>query len=405
MGGPNSYWQDADDGTVSGISGKVDTDVFNGDLAALQSFAGAEADWGAQYVSQSWALATTTIQLTVNQALPASITLKNIGTKSWDTKTRLGTTEPHDRVSPFAGADWVATDRPAAVTGTVAPGKEFKFDFTFYAPNKPGAYTEYYGVVEEGVSWFSAAGQGGPADNDIEAKFQVNEAKYHGEFVKQSYPTLAQAPIMMTTGETLDGYVELKNVGTATWKAGVTKLAPTPRDKASKLAGSKWLSPTRVSSPTADVAPGDSFQFPLELLAGAPGDYTQTFSLVEEAVTWFADAPQGGGPPDNGIAVHVVVTAATTTSSSSGGGGSSAGGAVGAGGETGAGGEIGTGGESAAGGSHPHAGDAGTAGTDDTHGSCSCRAAGQPGRGPGSTGAALLAAAGALVIARKRRRG
>lgn len=34
------FWQDGDNGTVSGISGGVDTDVWNGTLAQLQSFAG-----------------------------------------------------------------------------------------------------------------------------------------------------------------------------------------------------------------------------------------------------------------------------------------------------------------------------------------------------------------------------
>ena len=34
------FWQNADNGTVSGISGGVDTDEFNGSLAQLQTFAG-----------------------------------------------------------------------------------------------------------------------------------------------------------------------------------------------------------------------------------------------------------------------------------------------------------------------------------------------------------------------------
>jgi lysozyme len=38
-----SFWQDSDSGNVNGISGGVDTDVFNGTLAQLQSFAGGTA--------------------------------------------------------------------------------------------------------------------------------------------------------------------------------------------------------------------------------------------------------------------------------------------------------------------------------------------------------------------------
>jgi lysozyme len=386
------FWQYSDTGSVAGIPATVDLDEFNGDLAALQQFAGAGADWGAQYVSQSWPLATMTITMTVNQQMPASITLKNIGQKSWDTNTKLGTTQPRDRKSPFVASDWLAPNRLSHVTGTVPNGQDFKFTFTFQAPNTPGLYDEFYGVVEEGVAWFSDPGQLGPPDNDIEAKIQVNEAQYHGAFVSQTYPSIQQPAIMMMPGQTMDGTITLKNVGTATWKAGVTKLAPTPRDTASPLAGPAWLSPTRVSSPTADVPPGSSFDFPLQLVAGAAGDYTQTFSLVEESVTWFADAPLGGGPPDNLLAVHVIVGGAST---SSGGGATGVGGANGAGG-SGAGGSGGTGA------GKTHSTGAGASPPLDKNGGCSCRTASDA-RDGGGQAWWMAASAAALILARRRR--
>ena len=166
-------WQYADNGTVGGISGNVDSDEFNGDLTALQTFAGGGADWGAQYVSQSWPLATMTMTMTVNQALPASLTLKNIGAKAWDTSTKIGTTQPRDRTSPFYASDWLAPNRLAGVTGTVAPGADYDFKFTFQAPNTPGMYDEFYGVVQEGVAWFSDPGQGGPVDSHREVQIKV----------------------------------------------------------------------------------------------------------------------------------------------------------------------------------------------------------------------------------------
>jgi uncharacterized protein (TIGR03382 family) len=55
----------------------------------------------------------------------------------------------------------------------VAPGSTFEFDFSFHAPLTPGTYDEFFGVVQEGVEWFSAPGEGGPADDQLEAKFQV----------------------------------------------------------------------------------------------------------------------------------------------------------------------------------------------------------------------------------------
>jgi MYXO-CTERM domain-containing protein len=39
------------------------------------------------------------------------------------------------------------------------------------------------------------------------------------------------------------------------------------------------------------------------------GDFEVTLGLVEEAVTWFADAPQGGGPADGFLRVHIQVAA------------------------------------------------------------------------------------------------
>lgn len=375
------FWQYSDSGSVNGIPATVDLDEYNGDLAALQAFAGGGPDWAASYVSQSWPLATMTMTMTVNEVRAADITLKNVGQKTWDSNTRLGTTQPRDRTSPFAGADWIGPNRPAGVTGTVKPGQSFKFAFNFHAPNKVGMYDEFYGVVQEGVHWFSDPGQGGPPDNDIEAKIQVVEAQYHGDFVSQTFPTLQDAPIMMTTGQTMDGTITLKNVGTATWKAGETKLAPTPRDKPSPIGAGGWLSPTRVSSPPMDVPPGQSYAFPVRITAGAPGDYKQTFSLVEESVTWFADAPKGGGPPDDLLAIHVIVSPPGSGTGGGGTGGNGSGGPADAG---------------ADGGLHVSA-----------HASCSCRTAGDGDEGEGRVPAgAWLAAAGLIaVVARRRRSG
>jgi MYXO-CTERM domain-containing protein len=369
------FWQYSDSGSVSGIPATVDLDEFNGSLADLQAFAGGGPDWAAKFVDQSWPFATMTMTMTVNQVLPASITLKNIGQKTWDENTKLGTTQPRDRSSAFAGADWLAPNRAAGVPKgmTVPPGQDFKFEFSWHAPNEPGMFDEFFSVVQEGVHWFGDPGQGGPADDVIEAKIEVVEAEYHAAFVAQSYPTLAEAPIEMTPGQTLEGWIDLKNVGTATWKAGETKLAPTPRDMTSKLAAKGWLSATRVSTLDADVAPGSTGHFKLQLTASEVGDYTQTFGLVEEGVTWFADAPKGGGPADDELAVHVIVAKPSTSG-------------------TGGGGGAGGGGEGGSGGNTIHA---------KASGSCSCEVAGDHDRG---MRAAWLMAAGALVLARRRRR-
>lgn len=298
------FWQYTDKASVGGISGGVDGDKFNGSLADLQAFAGGGADYAAQFVAQSWPYATMSFPLVTGEAKDAWIELRNVGKKTWDSKTMLGTTVARDRKSPFAGSDWVNDHRLAGVSGTVPPGSTFKFQFKWHAPSMPGSYDEHYSLVQEGVTWFGD--QGGPADDVIEAKIDVTQAKYAAQFVSQSFPT-ADKVLALDVGQSVKGFIELKNVGTEAWKAGETKLAPTPRDKTSPLASNDWLSPTRISSPDADVPPGGSYKFPVTLTGNAAGDVMQTFGVVEDGIGWFSDPPNGGGPADDFLRVHAVV--------------------------------------------------------------------------------------------------
>jgi hypothetical protein len=135
--------------------------------------AGLGADYAAQFVSQSFPLASTALTMTAGQTLHAYIELQNTGTKTWDSNTRIGTTQPRDRASVFVDSSWIASNRLAGVTGTVAPGATYKFEFDLHAPDAPGDYDEYFGVVEEGVAWFSDPGEGGPADDDLEVQINV----------------------------------------------------------------------------------------------------------------------------------------------------------------------------------------------------------------------------------------
>jgi lysozyme len=292
-----TFFQYTDKASVSGISGGVDGDKFNGTLEDLQKLAGGGADYAAQFVAQSWPFASMSFPMVPGQELDASIEMKNIGKKAWDSNTKLATTEARDRESAFAGTSWLSKNRLAAVTGSVPPGGTFKFTFKWHAPLMTGSYDEHFGLVQDGVDWFSA-----PAENVIEAKIDVINAKYAAQFVGSSFAD----PIQAKVGEKVDGYIELKNVGTDPWRAGETKLAPTPREMASVLATNEWLSPTRVSSPTADVPPGSTYKFPVTLIAKEAGDFKQTFGVVQEGVTWFSDAPNGGGPRDDAMSLHVI---------------------------------------------------------------------------------------------------
>ena len=165
-------WQYSSTGRVPGISGDVDLDRFNGSAQDLQNFAGGP-DWAATYVSQSWPLATMAMVMTAGSTVDSYIELRNTGTKTWDGATRLGTTMPRDRESPFAAPGWLGKNRAAAVSGTVPPGGTFRFRFAFRAPQQPGTYHEHFTLVREAVAWFSDPGQGGPPDNQIEAWIEV----------------------------------------------------------------------------------------------------------------------------------------------------------------------------------------------------------------------------------------
>src|SRR5581483_9283060 len=118
-------------------------------------------------------LATTPLTMFAGQTIHASLTMKNSGSSAWDSSTRLGTTQPRDRASAFADSSWIAPNRAAAVSGTVAPGDSFEFEFDLRAPSKPGSYLEYFDLVQESVAWFGDPGQGGPPDDDIEANISV----------------------------------------------------------------------------------------------------------------------------------------------------------------------------------------------------------------------------------------
>ena len=135
---------------------------------------GAAPSYAATFVSQSWPTASMPpFTIKCGQSVAAKIVLKNTGSKAWDGSTKLGTTMQRDRASIFAGSDWPAPNRAAAISGSVAPNADGTFAFSFHGPTGaacvPGTYHEFFGVLQEGTAWFSDNGQGGPPDNQLEA--------------------------------------------------------------------------------------------------------------------------------------------------------------------------------------------------------------------------------------------
>lgn len=225
--------------------------------------------------------------------------------------------------------------------------------------------------------------------------------KFAGGFVAQSFPPSSET-IELESGETLEGWFDLRNVGTSTWSTATTKLAPIPRDVPSPLADASWPAPHRAAHVAADTAPGAVGRFLVTLRGNEPGEVLQTFGLVEEGVTWFADGTLGGGPPDDFIAVRVRTTAppATTGAVASSSGSSGDGGDGTSGGDGGRGSLTtsvgGTGGGDGEGGTgapaRPGDGDRG----------CVCELAAPAGP---SRPLAAFAALGAILASRRFRRG
>ncbi len=135
--------------------------------------------WGASFVSQSFPYASAgAVSIRAGSTATISLTMRNSGTHAWDSRTCIATTGPRDRSSVFAGSEWRGANRPSCVPAgmTVAAGANHTFTWVMHAPAATGRYDEHWGMVEEGVTWFSASGQGGPADDNLEGIFTVTAA-------------------------------------------------------------------------------------------------------------------------------------------------------------------------------------------------------------------------------------
>ena len=107
-------------------------------------------------------------------------------------------------------------------------------------------------------------------------------------------------------GTSTEVWIELENSGGLAWLPGQTFLAPTaPRDGESPLYDDSWPSNIRAATVESAVEPGELGRFALSISVDEEGPVTQTFGLVHEEITWFADPPWGGGPADDAVEITV----------------------------------------------------------------------------------------------------
>lgn len=108
--------------------------------------------WAASYHAQSYPSS-----MVAGSTAIAWVEYTNTGTGHWTHgDTRLGTSSPQDRSSPFYNSsNWIAPNRPTDVDQSdVGPGQIGRFTFILKAPSTPGTYVEKYRLVQEGVTWF-----------------------------------------------------------------------------------------------------------------------------------------------------------------------------------------------------------------------------------------------------------
>ena len=76
------------------------------------------------------------------------------------------------------------------------------------APMQPGEYHEHFSLVEEGTAWFSDPGQGGPADDQIEAWIVVDPGAYVVPGFPNAMPPVFKAQIPPDKLKQLVQYLE-----------------------------------------------------------------------------------------------------------------------------------------------------------------------------------------------------
>jgi hypothetical protein len=264
----------------------------------------------AQFVMQSFPVASTPIEMTPGQELAGFFELRNTGTQTWmPGATFLATTQPRDGASPLAHPSWPMNNRASTVASAVAMGATGRFAFTIRAPMTPGDYPQYFGMVHTGIGWFSDPTQGGPPDNQLQIRVRVGRPNFAAQVVSNTCGTA----VTIAAGATRECAIELRNTGAQSWTMGSTHLASSePREHASAFAHSSWVSPQRVGTVSTTVATNATHTFTFTIRAPlTTGTAVEHLNLLDDTGGWFSDMANGG-PTDDAIALRLEVDGAQT---------------------------------------------------------------------------------------------
>jgi glucose/arabinose dehydrogenase len=196
----------------------------------------------------------------VGQSYDAVVTMKNIGTTTWDPAAlyALGAQSPHD------GMTW-GFNR-AFASGPTLPGQTAVFNLHITAPWTPGTHMFQWRMVQDNVEWF---GQPSPI-----VAVTVRAGADAALFIAQSVPT------SLHPGEQVPVSVTMRNVGTDTWGVMHRLGTAAPRDNLT------WgTSRVFLSSP---VPSGETVVFAFTITAPlTPGIYSFQWQMLNEVVAWF----------------------------------------------------------------------------------------------------------------------
>ena len=206
----------------------------------------AAEDYSAQWVAQS-----QKVSMKSGEIRSAWVEIKNTGTISWsnlnDNAIKIGTVRNRDRSSNFYTESWFSSNRLTSFESeTVAPGEVAHFVFEITANLPVGNYTEYFGLVAEGITWFD--------DFDFLVEIEVLPTILSGELV-----TVSDQSIILKTGEAKEILVQVKNTGDVEWSnssASAVKIGTAgPLDRRSVFYEYDWLSKNRITTSEAKISP------------------------------------------------------------------------------------------------------------------------------------------------------
>jgi hypothetical protein len=233
----------------------------------------------ASFVSQS-----VSTSMTTGQSVSVSVTMQNTGTTTWAAGTyKLGSQNPADNTT------W-GLNR-VNLASSVAPGGQATFNFTVVAPSTAGTYNFQWRMLQDGVGSFGATSTN-VAVNVTQSGGGGGGGSNNAAFVSQSVSA------SMTTNQSVNVSVTMRNTGTTTWAAGTYKLgSQNPTD------GMTWgLNRVNLAS---SVAPNGQATFTFTVTApSAAGTYNFQWRMLQDGVGYFGAASTN---------VAVIVTGGATT--------------------------------------------------------------------------------------------